>query len=224
MNDAGSRANRNLVARRSPLRRSEVQAVASGILRETRVSGRLVALRVEGGGQRLDRPWIHLLTLAAIVSVSLATLSYGLWSRAPPTSLPSLTLVPGVTPIQRVIVIMKENHGFDNYFGTYPGADGIPEHASLPDGAGGTLKPHWLDTTWTFDLPHSRANMLEAFDGGKNDLFAAACARGFPGLGDSSGGVAAWPHIPPYLSLAGKFTAAVPYFSSGVWRTDPAPL
>src|SRR6059036_762352 len=173
MNDAGSRANRNLVARRSPLRRSEVQAIASGILLKTRVRGRLVDLRVEGGGQRLDKPWLHLLTLAAIVSVSLATFSYGLWSRAPPTSLPSPTLVPGVTPIERVIVIMKENHGFDNYFGTYPGADGIPANASLPDGAGGMVRPHWLDTSWALAPPHTRADMLEAFDGGKNGLFGA---------------------------------------------------
>lgn len=28
------------------------------------------------------------------------------------------------TPIQHVIVIMQENHSFDNYFGTYPTADG----------------------------------------------------------------------------------------------------
>ena len=28
------------------------------------------------------------------------------------------------TPIQHVVVIFKENHGFDNYFGTFPGANG----------------------------------------------------------------------------------------------------
>ena len=30
------------------------------------------------------------------------------------------------TPIEHFIVLMQENHTFDNYFGTYPGADGIP--------------------------------------------------------------------------------------------------
>src|SRR3989442_12745645 len=129
-----------------------------------------------------------LFSIASIDSVSIAIFSYEIWSRDPPTSLPTPTIVPGVTSIQRVIVIMKENHGFDNYFGTYPGADGIPENASLPDGAGGTVKPHWLDTTWTFDLPHSRADMLEAFDGGKNDLFAAGVGRVFPGVWEISVG------------------------------------
>jgi phospholipase C len=30
------------------------------------------------------------------------------------------------TPIKHFISLMQENHSFDNYFGTYPGADGIP--------------------------------------------------------------------------------------------------
>jgi phospholipase C len=36
---------------------------------------------------------------------------------------PALT---GIQKIQHVIVIMQENRSFDSYFGTYPGADGIP--------------------------------------------------------------------------------------------------
>jgi len=34
-------------------------------------------------------------------------------------------------PIQHVVVIFKENHGFDNYFGTFPGADGAAMAHSL---------------------------------------------------------------------------------------------
>src|SRR5262245_39471021 len=29
------------------------------------------------------------------------------------------------TPIEHVIVIIKENHTFDNYFGSFPGAEGV---------------------------------------------------------------------------------------------------
>ena len=36
------------------------------------------------------------------------------------------------TPIEHFIVLMQENHTFDNYFGTYPGADGIPEGVCMP--------------------------------------------------------------------------------------------
>ncbi len=28
------------------------------------------------------------------------------------------------TPIKHVVVIVKENHTFDNYFGSFPGAEG----------------------------------------------------------------------------------------------------
>lgn len=31
-----------------------------------------------------------------------------------------------VTPIQHVVILFKENHAFDNYFGTFPGANGAP--------------------------------------------------------------------------------------------------
>ncbi len=37
------------------------------------------------------------------------------------------------TPIQHVIIIVKENHTFDNYFGAFPGAEGIAlDHAPNP--------------------------------------------------------------------------------------------
>ena len=32
----------------------------------------------------------------------------------------------GIHKIQHVVVIMQENRSFDQYFGTYPGADGLP--------------------------------------------------------------------------------------------------
>ena len=67
------------------------------------------------------------------------------------------------TPIEHVVVLMKENHAFDNYFGTYSGVDGIPPNVSLPDGRGGSISPHRLTTSWTPDLPHSRAAMLQSY-------------------------------------------------------------
>ncbi len=39
---------------------------------------------------------------------------------------------PTTTPIKHFIVLMQENHSFDNYFGTYPGADGIPPDTCIP--------------------------------------------------------------------------------------------
>ncbi len=42
------------------------------------------------------------------------------------------TIVPGETPIEHVVFIVKENRTFNNYFATYPGAEGATE--------GGTIK------------------------------------------------------------------------------------
>src|SRR5574339_539082 len=36
------------------------------------------------------------------------------------------------TPIEHFVVLMQENHTFDNYFGTYPGADGIKPGTCIP--------------------------------------------------------------------------------------------
>ena len=37
-----------------------------------------------------------------------------------------------IRKIKHVVVIMQENRSFDTYFGTYPGADGIPMRAGTP--------------------------------------------------------------------------------------------
>ena len=37
--------------------------------------------------------------------------------------------------IDHVVIIVKENHTFDNYFGTFPGANGVQlDHAQNPPG------------------------------------------------------------------------------------------
>jgi phospholipase C len=42
-------------------------------------------------------------------------------------------LVPaGSHKIRHVIVVMQENRSFDSYFGTFPGADGIPMSHGVP--------------------------------------------------------------------------------------------
>jgi len=44
----------------------------------------------------------------------------------------SSTTLRGIHRIKHVIVIMQENRSFDSYFGTYPGADGIPMKDGVP--------------------------------------------------------------------------------------------
>lgn len=39
---------------------------------------------------------------------------------------------PHPIPIQHVVIIMQENRSFDHYFGTYPGANGLPQGTCVP--------------------------------------------------------------------------------------------
>jgi phospholipase C len=41
-------------------------------------------------------------------------------------------MASGIHKIQHVVIIMQENRSFDSYFGTYPGADGIPMQNGVP--------------------------------------------------------------------------------------------
>jgi phospholipase C len=45
---------------------------------------------------------------------------------------PRVAAAPAAPKIQHVVFIVQENHSFDNYFGTYPGARGFPAGTSLP--------------------------------------------------------------------------------------------
>lgn len=125
------------------------------------------------------------------------------------------------TPIRHLFVIMKENHAFDNYFGTFPGAEGIPPNVRLPDGSGGTIAPHWIESHSTNDLPHSRAEMLEAWNNGLNDGFAIVAARWGRDRAIDAMGYYDERHIPYYWSLARTFALADHYFQSMFGPSNP---
>src|SRR5215469_3174378 len=67
------------------------------------------------------------------------------------------------TPIRHVIVIVKENHTFDNYFGSFPGAEGT---ATCKTSTGSIPCPHATDVT-TRDLCHAHACALTEWDNGQ---------------------------------------------------------
>lgn len=125
------------------------------------------------------------------------------------------------TPVKHVIIIMKENHSFDNYFGTFPGANGIPAGVRLPDGQGGFITPHWINASSTPDLPHDRQAMLEDYDNGSNDRFVIVADRWAPGLGNDSLAYYDQHQIPYYWSLASNYVLADYYFHSIFGPTIP---
>ncbi len=76
--------------------------------------------------------------------------------------------------LNHIIYIIQENITFDHYFGTFPGADGIPRGTKLPYHPGGPPEkaPFHLHATFIpRDLNHSWQAAHEAIDGGKMDGF-----------------------------------------------------
>jgi phospholipase C len=90
----------------------------------------------------------------------------------------------GIHKIKHVIVIMQENRSFDQYFGTYPGADGLPRNAAgrftscVPDPAKGTCeKPFHDRRDSNAGGPHGDLDAKADIDGGKMDGFVRRAER-----------------------------------------------
>jgi phospholipase C len=72
-------------------------------------------------------------------------------------------------PIKHVVVILKENHTFDNYFGTFPGAEGTTKCLTTK---GQISVPHAPNVTGR-DLSHGHDDALTDWNDGKMDGWLA---------------------------------------------------
>jgi phospholipase C len=96
-------------------------------------------------------------------------------------------IVPaGIHKIRHVIIIMQENRSFDSYFGTFPGADGIPGLAGNPGRLPCIPDPEHHDCVRPYvdhaDVngggPHSERNALADIDNGHMNGFIAQAQSG----------------------------------------------
>jgi phospholipase C len=84
----------------------------------------------------------------------------------------------GIHKIRHIVVIMQENRSFDSYFGTYPGADGIPPNACAPNPATGNCdRPYHDSRDRNSGGPHSALAAAVDIDGGKMDGFVDQAVR-----------------------------------------------
>jgi phospholipase C len=117
---------------------------------------------------------------------------------------------PGLNKIQHIVFMVKENRTFDNYFGTFPGADGATS-GTLSNGQTIPLG-HTPDRT-PADICHSWRCALTAMDGGKMDQFDK-----LPGAIQNGVDIAytqmTEADIPNYFAYAHNFTLADHMFSS----------
>src|SRR5437868_14582676 len=108
---------------------------------------------------------------------------------------------------------MQENHSFDNYFGTYPGANGIKNGvatACIPDPQiGGCVHPYHDTRLTEYGGGHTRDAALADIDGGKMDGFL-----GRPGTNLDVVGYHNAKEIPNYWAYAQKFVLQDRMFES----------
>jgi phospholipase C len=164
-----------------------------------------------------------------------------------PTTVTATPVPPavGIHKIRHVVIIMQENRSFDSYFGTYPGADGIPGLAGnpgtvpcLPDPrTGGCVHPFHDHQDRSLGGPHSNAAALADINGGRMDGFVAqqehgmaGCAQTFnPACGNGGGtpdvmGYHDGSDIPNYWDYAHDFVLQDHMFQSDASWSLPSHL
>ncbi len=121
------------------------------------------------------------------------------------------------SPIKHIIVIVKENHTFDNYFGQFSGADGARQ-VTLN---GTAQNPPQATDRPANDIDHSFFNTHIAYDNGKMDEFeklsGAITANGFP----VSFAQYREKDLPAYWAYARQFSLFDHYFSSVMGPSSP---
>jgi phospholipase C len=85
----------------------------------------------------------------------------------------------GIDNINHLVFIVMENRSFDHYFGTYPGADGIPmangtPTVCQPTASGGCAKPYHDTNFIDQGGPHGHKASVTSYDDGRMDGFITA--------------------------------------------------
>jgi phospholipase C len=131
-----------------------------------------------------NRPTLRLLAVVAALLLATAALA-GCTGRSPgvgPISITDAELkaagggttsapAPGLEKIDHFVFIIQENRSFDSYFGTYPGADGIPAGLELPGFLGRKVASYHDISLTNRGGPHGWDNAMADIDGGLMDGF-----------------------------------------------------
>jgi len=134
-------------------------------------------------GARLGRPrsWAAVVLVVVVVGVVVLVTRGGAGAErvtGGPTG--SYVVLAGVHKIKHVIVIQQENRSFDTYFGTFPGADGIPMQDGKPTvcvtdpATHGCVRPYVDHADVNGGGPHSAIYATADIDGGKMNGFIAS--------------------------------------------------
>jgi phospholipase C len=124
------------------------------------------------------------------------------------------------TPIEHFLVLMQENHSFDNYFGTYPAADGIPPKACQPvrvsEPRGRCVRPFRLGNAAIRDLNHGRRVAVRQYAKGRMNGFVDAQRRESGNVERIVMGHYDDRDIPYYWNVADEYVLFDRFFSSAL--------
>jgi phospholipase C len=172
---------------------------------------------------------IALLVIAAIaVAAAVGPVSHRSSAEAAGKAKPKPLL--GIHKIQHVIVIMQENRSFDHYFGTYPGAEGIPMQNGVPTvcspdpATGQCVKPYHDPADLNTGGPHGEQHAIADIDGGKMDGFVAQAERGTKKRRTDVMGYHDAREIPNYWAYAQNFVLQDHMFEPNASWSLPAHL
>jgi phospholipase C len=161
----------------------------------------------------MSRRTVAALTAAvAATALAVAPLAEGTAAAATGSHLPR-------TPIRHFVVLMQENHTFDSYFGTYPGADGIPHGECMPvdptRGARPCVRPFHIGNRSIVDLDHSESSATGDVDRGRMDGFVRA-QNIRTGEGAQAMGYYDASDVPFYWNVADRYVLFDHFFSSSL--------
>jgi len=189
---------------------------------------------------------ILLLVLILVAACSVPASTPSLTTRqqqkasTPPVESSQLALLSD--KIKHIVIIMQENRSFDEYFGTYPGADGIPMQNGVPTvcavdpETGECVRPYHNPKDVNAGGPHAAAAATADIDGGRMDGFIRtfrsaqkACTNpDTPGCARSeTPDVMGWHdarEIPNYWAYAQNFTIQDQMFEPNASWSLPAHL
>jgi phospholipase C len=121
------------------------------------------------------------------------------------------------THIKHFVVLMQANHSFDNYFGTYPGANGIPEDMCMPvdptQTSGECVEPFHIGGQDLAAMGQDREIHDAQVNGGKMNGFISAFAQR-RGVGDQAMGYYDDRDIPFYWNVADNYVLFDNLFAS----------
>ena len=138
-------------------------------------------------------------------------------SASPPSAQPRGAGHQAVTPVKHFIFLMQGGRAFDNYFGTYPGADGLSAGTCqlrvTGKPADGCVKPFLLGGGHLPSLSANNTIIANQYNGGKMDGFVAAYQRqgrdGATAMGHYDGRTLAF-----YWKVASDYVLFDHFFSS----------